>query len=87
MQTTTVVRRKAEPSNEHELGATMAGSVVSVNVENGQAVKQGETLLVTEAMKMETSIQAPFNGTIKHIYVTAEDMVDGGDLLLEIEPN
>ena len=87
VQTTTVVRRKAEPSNEHELGATMAGSVVSVNVENGQAVKQGETLLVTEAMKMETSIQAPFNGTIKHIYVTAEDMVDGGDLLLEIEPN
>ena len=86
IQTTTVVRRKAEPSNEHEIGATMAGSVLSVNVENGQSVKQGDTLLVTEAMKMETTVQAPFNGTIKQVYVSAEDMVDGDDLLLEIEP-
>jgi pyruvate carboxylase len=87
VQTTTIVRRKAEPTNENEIGATMAGSVLSVDVVDGQTFKQGDTLLVTEAMKMETTIQAPFNGIVKQIHVADGDVVDGGDLLLEIESN
>lgn len=87
VQTTTIVRRKAEPTNENEIGATMAGSVLSVEVIDGQTFKQGDTLLVTEAMKMETTIQAPFNGTVKQVHVANGDVVDGGDLLLEIESN
>ncbi len=87
VQKTTIVRRKAEPTNENEIGATMAGSVLSVDVGDGQTFKQGDTLLVTEAMKMETTIQAPFNGIVKQIHVADGDVVDGGDLLLEIESN
>ena len=86
IQVTSVQRRKAEPTNPNEIGATMAGNVLSVHVENGQNVTQGDVLIVTEAMKMETTVQAPFDGTVKFVHVHDGDIVAGGDLLLEIEP-
>ena len=86
VQVTTVARRKAEPTNPNEIGATMAGNVLSVHVENGQAVKQGDVMIVTEAMKMETTVQAPFDGTVKFVHVAAGEAVAGGDLLIEVEP-
>lgn len=64
----------------------MAGNVLSVHVENGQAVKQGDVMIVTEAMKMETTVQAPFDGTVKFVHVAAGEAVAGGDLLIEVEP-
>lgn len=85
-QVTTVQRRKAEPTNPSEIGATMAGNVLSVHVENGQAVKQGDVLIVTEAMKMETTVQAPFDGTVKFVHVADGEVVAGGDLLIEMNP-
>jgi pyruvate carboxylase len=84
---TTVSRRKAEPSNPNEIGASMAGNVLSVEVENGETVKAGQVLLVTEAMKMETTVQAPFDAIVKFVHVANGDVVDGGDLLLELEQN
>ncbi|MGL3798251.1 pyruvate carboxylase [Lactiplantibacillus plantarum] len=78
--------RKAEPTNEDEVGATMSGSVLKLLVKKGQTVKKGEPLLVTEAMKMETTIQAPEDGVIEHIYVNAGDVIQTDDLLLEIAP-
>ena len=78
--------RKAEPTNENEVGATMSGSVLKLLVKKGQSVKKGEPLLVTEAMKMETTIQAPEDGLIEHIYVSAGDVIQTDDLLLEIAP-
>jgi len=86
IQVTSVQRRKAEPTNPNEIGATMAGNVLAVHVENGQKVTQGDILIVTEAMKMETTVQAPFDGTIKFVHVHDGDIVAGGDLLLEIDP-
>ena len=85
-QVTTVQRRKAEPTNPSEIGATMAGNVLSVHVENGQTVKQGDVLIVTEAMKMETTVQAPFDGTVKFVHVADGEVVAGGDLLIEMNP-
>ncbi|MFD1319371.1 pyruvate carboxylase [Loigolactobacillus zhaoyuanensis] len=84
-QTVTVVQ-KAEPTNREQIGAAMTGTVLSVLVTTDQVVKKGEPLLVTEAMKMETTIQAPFNGRISHLYVQEADRVDSNDLLLEIKP-
>ncbi|WP_047999984.1 pyruvate carboxylase [Lactiplantibacillus herbarum] len=78
--------RKAEPTNENEVGATMSGSVLKLLVKKGQTVKKGEPLLVTEAMKMETTIQAPEDGVIEHVYVSAGDVIQTDDLLLEITP-
>lgn len=85
-QVTAAQRRKAEPTNPSEIGATMAGNVLSVHVENGQAVKQGDVLIVTEAMKMETTLQAPFDGTVKFVHVADGEVVAGGDLLIEMNP-
>ncbi|GAJ25347.1 pyruvate carboxyl transferase [Liquorilactobacillus sucicola DSM 21376 = JCM 15457] len=77
---------KAEPTNPRHIGATLSGSVLNVLVTKNQIVKKGEPLIVTEAMKMETTIKAPFNGRISHVYAKAGDILETRDLLLEIEP-
>ena len=76
---------KADPDNESEVGATMPGTVVKVLCEEGDTVKQGDYLVITEAMKMETTIQAPFNGVIKRIYVQDGSALAANDLLIEFE--
>ncbi|HDB5835002.1 TPA: biotin/lipoyl-binding protein, partial [Staphylococcus aureus] len=48
-------------------------------------VKANQPLLITEAMKMETTIQAPFDGVIKQVTVNNGDTIATGDLLIEIE--
>lgn len=78
---------KAEPTNREHVGATLSGSVLELLVQNGQKVHQGDELVVTEAMKMETTIKAPFDGTIKHTYIKKGDLLETGDLLLEISPD
>lgn len=55
-------------------------------VEKGQVVKKGTPLVVTEAMKMETTIKAPFDGKVTHIYVKDGDVLESQDLLLELTP-
>lgn len=77
-------RRKAEPTNREQIGATMSGSVLDVLVKKGDTVKRGDTLMVTEAMKMETAIEAPFDGEIAHLYVVAGAPISSGDLLIEV---
>nr|WP_290123549.1 biotin/lipoyl-containing protein [Liquorilactobacillus satsumensis] len=77
---------KAEPTDPHHIGATLSGSVLKVLVTKNQVVKKGTPLIVTEAMKMETTIKAPYDGEISHIYVKAGDILETRDLLMEIEP-
>ncbi|WP_033257541.1 pyruvate carboxylase [Carnobacterium maltaromaticum] len=83
---TATLRRKAEPTNKEQVGATMPGSVLEVLVEKGERVKAGQPILITEAMKMETTIQANFEGIVDQIYVQNEDIIETGDLLIEIKP-
>ncbi|MBV7390277.1 MULTISPECIES: pyruvate carboxylase [Enterococcus] len=78
-------KRKAEPTNREHIGATMSGSVLNVLVKKGDLVKKGQPLLVTEAMKMETSIDARFDGEISHLYVTEGESIASGDLLIEVK--
>ncbi|MHC5248003.1 pyruvate carboxylase [Enterococcus sp. LJL90] len=77
-------KRKAEPTNKEQIGATMSGSVLEVLVKKGDHVQKGDTLMVTEAMKMETAIEARFDGEVKHIYVANGEAIASGDLLIEI---
>jgi 3-methylcrotonyl-CoA carboxylase alpha subunit len=65
--------------------APMNGRIVSVNVRTGDAVNQGDTLLVMEAMKMEHRIRAHSNGTIAAIDISAGDLVSEGQVLVELE--
>lgn len=76
---------KADLSNANQIGATMPGTVLKVVVSPGSPVKRGEHLLITEAMKMETTVQAPKDGIIKNIFVEAGDAISTGDLLIEME--
>ena len=78
-------KRKAEPTNKEQIGATMSGSVLQVLVKKGDRVAKGQTVLVTEAMKMETAIEARFSGVVEHIYVTEGEAIQSGDLLIEIK--
>jgi pyruvate carboxylase len=85
IKTTTIVKEKAEPSNPHHVGATMPGSVVTILVKPDEKVVKGQPLMVTEAMKMETTIEAPFDGEIKRIYVKAAEAIATQDLLIEMK--
>ncbi len=85
IKTNTNLKPKADKSNPNHIGAQMPGSVTEVKVTVGEEVKVNQPLLITEAMKMETTIQAPFNGTIKQVTVVNGDAIATGDLLIEIE--
>ena len=58
--------------------APMPGKVLDVKVAAGQAVKFGQVVITMEAMKMETEIVAPADGTVSQILVKAGDPVDTG---------
>ena len=75
---------KADLSNPNQIGATMPGTVLKVVVSKGSHVKRGDHLLITEAMKMETTVQAPKDGIVKEVYATAGDAISTGDLLIEL---
>lgn len=80
-----VTVRKADPDVPGEVGATLSGSVVKLLVEKGSSVKKGAPVVVTEAMKMETTITAPADGIVSEIHVKAGQRIESGDLLLIIE--
>ena len=85
IKTNANVKPKADKTNPNYIGAQMPGSVTEVKVSVGDEVKVNQPLLITEAMKMETTIQAPFNGVIKKVTVGNGDAIATGDLLIEIE--
>ena len=62
----------------------MPATVVSINAVPGQAVSEGETLIVLEAMKMELPIKAPRGGVVKAVHCAKGDLVQPGVNLLEL---
>ena len=60
----------------------MPGNILKVNVTVGQAVKEGEVLVVLEAMKMENEIMAPKAGTIAQVLVSKGSTVNTGDTMV-----
>lgn len=84
VQTQVVAKRKAETGNPNQIGATMPGSVLEILVQAGDKVSKGQALMVTEAMKMETTIEAPFDAEIKEIFVIKGEAIQTQDLLIEL---
>ncbi len=73
------------PSNaKAKVTAPMPGTVLKINVSNGQSVKKGDVLLVLEAMKMENEITSPEDGTVSSVSVAKGASVNSGDLLVVI---
>jgi oxaloacetate decarboxylase alpha subunit len=64
--------------------AVLAGNIFKVHVAPGSSVKEGDPLLVVEAMKMETVVSSPRSGTVTDVFVAEGDKVAVGDALLAI---
>ena len=64
--------------------APMPGTILKVNVTQGQAVKEGDILCVLEAMKMENEIMAPKDGTVTQVITSKGSSVDTGAVLVVI---
>lgn len=63
----------------------MPSIVIAVLVNEGDQVKKGQGVIVVSAMKMETTLYAPYDGTISSIEAAEEDKVNPGDILVHIE--
>ncbi|MEJ2706624.1 MAG: biotin/lipoyl-binding protein [Anaerolineales bacterium] len=70
---------------EFHLKAPMPGLVVAIPVEEGQAVKQGDVLVILESMKMQNELKAPRDGVISRLRVAKGDSVDQRQTLLSVE--
>ena len=73
--------RATEPGH---VTTSMPGNIVDVLVNVDDQVKAGDPILITEAMKMETEIQAPVSGVVKQVYVQKGDSVTPDETLIEI---
>lgn len=70
---------------ENDVKAPMPGLILDINVNEGDEVKEGDYLLVLEAMKMENALTAPMDGIVKKISINKGDKVDKNQLLVEME--
>lgn len=64
--------------------APMPGTIVSVNVKAGDAVKSGDVLLVLESMKIKNEITAPQDGTVSEVFVAEGQYVKRREQLVDI---
>ncbi len=75
---------RPRPTQPGHVTTSMPGTIIDVLVKVGEAVEAGTPVLITEAMKMETEIQAPIAGTVTAINVAKGDAVNPDETLVEI---
>ena len=78
-------RKRSRARGDAGVMSPMPATVVAIKTAPGQAVSQGDTLIVLEAMKMELPIKAPRDGVIKAVHCAKGDLVQPGVNLLEFE--
>ncbi|HIE59680.1 MAG TPA: biotin/lipoyl-binding protein, partial [Hydrogenothermaceae bacterium] len=85
--TTTTVGGEGLPkaSEPGDVVAPMPGKVAKILVEEGQEVKQGQTVAMVEAMKMENEIHAPISGVVEKIFAKVGDQVNPDEVILRIK--
>nr|XP_035977347.1 pyruvate carboxylase, mitochondrial isoform X1 [Halichoerus grypus] len=76
---------KALKDVKGQIGAPMPGKVIDIKVAAGAKVAKGQPLCVLSAMKMETVVTSPMEGTVRKVHVTTDMTLEGDDLILEIE--
>ncbi|MBA2906191.1 pyruvate carboxylase [Clostridium saccharobutylicum] len=77
--------KMADTSSKLEVGASIPGNIIKVLVSEGQEVKEGESLVVIEAMKMETNIVAHADGIVDAIFAKEGEQVKTGQLLVKMK--
>ena len=78
-------RKRWEPKDPRKVVAFIPGVIPKVQAKAGQRVRRGDPLLILEAMKMQNSVVAPLDGTIKAIFVREGQLVPRGYILVEFE--
>lgn len=73
------------PAEGTAVTAPMPGTILKVNVKNGDAVKKGAVLMVLEAMKMENEIMAPADGVVAGVSVSEGAAVEAGAMLCTLQ--
>jgi pyruvate carboxylase len=84
IKVTVVTAEKADPSTAGHIGAPFSG-VVTLGVQEGDRVAEGQTVATIEAMKMEAGISATREGVVARLAIPTTQQVEAGDLLLVIE--
>ncbi|MFC3419803.1 pyruvate carboxylase [Salinicoccus hispanicus] len=85
VESTSARLKKADPTELGDIGAQMPGTVSTVKYKAGDTFKKGEVIIITEAMKMENSVKAPFDGKVAEVFVSAGDKVASMDLMMTVE--
>lgn len=78
-------RKQWEQPNPNLLYSHIPGTILRIDVKEGQVVAEGETLLIIQAMKMNNKLNAPFAGKIKSISVAIGNKIPKGTLMVEME--
>lgn len=78
-------RVKWEKPDENKILSFIPGTIVGVQAKEGQKLKEGDTILVLEAMKMHNKVQMPFNGKVVKIHVSKGEKIPKSHLMIEIE--
>ena len=80
-------RRKAwKKPDQNLIYSFIPGTVIDVMVKTGQKVKEGETIMILEAMKMHNKVLMPFDGEIVKIHVKKDETIPNNYLIMEIKP-
>jgi biotin carboxyl carrier protein len=80
-----IIQKGRRPDLPDKITPPMPAVVVSIPVATGDLVKKGQAVIVVSAMKMETTLCAPFDGTVVRINAGINDKVAPGQILVEIE--
>ena len=78
-------RKKWQKADPKEIRSIIPGSVIEILAVPGQNIKEGEVILVLDAMKMYTKVEMPFDGVIKSINVAKGDRIPKNTVLITIE--
>ena len=78
-------RKKWEKPDFRKIKSLIPGTVIKIYVEEGQKVKEGDLMMILEAMKMKNKIYFPIDGTVNKIYVTEEERVPKDYLMIELK--
>ena len=79
------VAAPAAPAGGETVNSPMPGTILSINVSNGSAVKKGDVLLLIEAMKLENEVNSPVEGEVTEIVVSKGQNVTNKQLLMKIK--
>ncbi len=78
--------KRPKPRELGDITSPISGKVVNIKVNVGQEVKEGDVLLVVEAMKMENEIHSPVDGVVEEILVQVGENVNPDEVLIRINP-